>query len=230
MAKKGEPPPKEFRNNPFAALKGKVSVPVAAAVTRMVKPPAPVAPPSPPPNEQDLFNDEMAGVAKLGDDPRGRLGAPEPSAAIRPRQRLSEEAEAYAMLADLVDGTGPFDISDSDEFIEGLGPGVDRRLLRKLRRGDYSVQAHIDLHGLTSDEAHGEVQTFVAAAQRDSKRCVLIVHGRGMHSKEGIPVLKERLKIWLTRGRVGRSVLAFATARPTDGGAGAVYVLLRRAE
>jgi DNA-nicking Smr family endonuclease len=57
---------------------------------------------------------------------------------------------------------------------------------------------------------------------------VLIIHGRGHNSREGIPVLKERLQVWLTRGRIGRHVLAFATARPQDGGAGAVYVLLRR--
>jgi DNA-nicking Smr family endonuclease len=57
---------------------------------------------------------------------------------------------------------------------------------------------------------------------------VLIIHGRGLHSKESVPVLKERLKVWLSRGRIGKSVLAFVTARPSDGGAGAVYVLLRR--
>jgi DNA-nicking Smr family endonuclease len=131
-------------------------------------------------------------------------------------------------LADLVEGAGAFDISATDEYIEGLGPGIDKRLLRKLRAGDYAVQAHLDLHGFTSEDARVEVEKFLVAARRDGRRCVLIIHGRGHGSKEGIPVLKERLKVWLTRGRIGHGVLAFCTARPTDGGAGAVYVLLRK--
>jgi DNA-nicking Smr family endonuclease len=143
-------------------------------------------------------------------------------------RRAREDAEAYAALSDLVDGSGTFDIADTDEYIEGLADGVDRRLLRKLRKGDFAVQAHTDLHGLTSDEARQEVERFLDGARLSGKRCVLIVHGRGLHSKESVPVLKERLKVWLTRGRIARAVLAFATARPSDGGAGALYVLLRR--
>lgn len=179
--------------------------------------------------EDDLFASEMAGVQPLAPDPRGRLGAPEPGARPRPpSQRARDEAEAYAQLADLVEGSGHFDISSTDEFIEGVAPGIDKRLLRKLKKGDYAVQAHLDLHGLTSEEARLEVERFVEAARGTGKRCVLIVHGRGLNSKEGIPVLKERLKVWLQRGRIARAVLAFSTARPADGGAGAVYVLLRR--
>jgi DNA-nicking Smr family endonuclease len=131
-------------------------------------------------------------------------------------------------LADLVEGAGVFDITATDEYIEGLAPGIDKRLLRKLRAGDYAVQAHLDLHGLTSDEARPEVEKFLVAARSAGRRCVLIIHGRGHGSKEGVPVLKERLKVWLTRGRIGQGVLAFCTARPSDGGAGAVYVLLRK--
>ncbi|HEX9103014.1 MAG TPA: Smr/MutS family protein [Polyangia bacterium] len=195
-------------------------------------PPSPrLAAPPPPPvaaREEDVFAEEMRGVAQLPPDPRGRVlggAAPPPSA---PRRRLDDESEAYAALADLVDGTGLFDISATDEYIEGIGPGIDKRLLRKLRAGDYALQAHLDLHGHTSDEARVEVEKFLTTARADGRRCVLIIHGRGHGSKEGIPVLKERLKVWLTRGRIGRGVLAFCTARPADGGAGAVYVLLRK--
>ena len=173
----------------------------------------------------------MRGVAQLAPDPRGRVVGGVAAAAKAPtaaRRRLDDESEAYAALADLVDGHGVFDISATDEYIEGIGPGIDKRLLRKLRAGDYAVQAHLDLHGYTSDEARVEVEKFLVGARSDGRRCVLIIHGRGHGSKEGIPVLKERLKVWLTRGRIGHGVLAFCTARPTDGGAGAVYVLLRR--
>jgi len=214
-------------HTPFFAEKDKLAA--------LVKPPAkptpakPVAAPKPveqPPER--LFADAMAGVQPLEPDPRGRLGAPEPSPRPRVSRREEEDAEAYAMLADLVEGVGPFDISATDEYIEGIGPGIDRRILKKLKRGDYAVQAHLDLHGLTSEEARVEVERFLDAARAANRRCVLLIHGRGHNSKEGVPVLKERLKVWLTRGRIGHAVLAFATARPADGGAGAVYVLLRR--
>ncbi|HEX8953534.1 MAG TPA: Smr/MutS family protein [Polyangia bacterium] len=222
MAKKG----KGF-NTPFDKLASvKLPAPPKPA------PPSPrLAAPPPPPvaaREEDVFAEEMRGVAQLPPDPRGRVlggAAPPPSA---PRRRLDDESEAYAALADLVDGTGLFDISATDEYIEGIGPGIDKRLLRKLRAGDYALQAHLDLHGHTSDEARVEVEKFLTTARADGRRCVLIIHGRGHGSKEGIPVLKERLKVWLTRGRIGRGVLAFCTARPADGGAGAVYVLLRK--
>jgi DNA-nicking Smr family endonuclease len=198
------------------------------------KPAPPAAPPPPPApappvlGDDEVFAEEMRGVAQLPPDPRGRVlgGAAPPAAA--PRRRVDDEAEAYAELADLVEGAGTFDITATDEYIEGLGPGIDKRLLRKLRAGDYAVQAHLDLHGLTSEEARPEIERFLIAARGDGGRCVLIIHGRGHNSKEGIPVLKERLKIWLTRGRIGSGVLAFCTARPADGGAGAIYVLLRK--
>ena len=72
------------------------------------------------------------------------------------------------------------------------------------------------------------VDRFLDASVRAGPRCLLIVHGRGLNSKDRTPVLKERLKTWLSRGRASHLVLAFATARPHDGGAGALYVLLRR--
>jgi DNA-nicking Smr family endonuclease len=188
---------------------------------------SPVRAPEPVTDEK-LFAEQMAGVQPLAPDPRGRLGAPPPPDRPPPPRRRQDEAEAYAELADLVEGIGTFDITATDEFIEGLAPGIDRRLLRKLKRGDYALQRHLDLHGLTTEEAHLAVDAFLTQAVTDGHRTVLLVHGRGLHSKEGIPVLKERLKVWLTRGRIGKRVLAFCTALPTDGGAGAVYVLLRK--
>ena len=81
---------------------------------------------------------------------------------------------------------------------------------------------------MTRDVARQTVENFMLRARRENLRCVLIVHGRGLNSKDKIPVLKLLLHNWLERGRIARSVLAFCTARPHDGGAGAVYVLLRR--
>jgi DNA-nicking Smr family endonuclease len=193
---------------------------------KIVPRPAAPIPEEPTVSDAELFQREMSSVNRMGQKVSGRERPIEQERAILVRQ--SEEAESYALLSDLVEGIGPFDIADTDEYIEGLAPGLDRRLLRGLRRGDYAVQAHIDLHGLKRDEARVRVEQFLHDARLHSHRCVLIIHGRGLNSKDQIPVLKESVRVWLTRGRISHSVLCFATARPTDGGAGAVYVLLRR--
>jgi DNA-nicking Smr family endonuclease len=175
-------------------------------------------------DDAEVFAREMRGVAQL---PRDNYVAPprEVAAAAPPRD---EEAEVMAALADLVSGRSVFDLTASDEYIEGLAQGLDRGLLKKLRQGQFAVQAHLDLHGKTRALAREAVEAFVVDSRQRGRRCVLIVHGRGLNSKDQIPVLKEGLKVWLARGRIARSVLGFCTARPVDGGAGAVYVLLRR--
>lgn len=234
QTKQGKPTKKAkqepaFKNSPFAAQKaalGRLIPP--PPVSKKTEPPTKPAPTKPEPvDDQRLFYDEMAMVKQLAPDPRGHVGvvaqAPRPA-----NWRRHDEAEAYAQLADLVDGVGAFEINETDEYVEGLAPGMDRRLLRKLKRGDYAMQGHLDLHGYVAEDAQDEVAKFLLAARTDGRRCVLLVHGRGYHSKDGIPVLKEKLKAWLTRGRLAGHVLAFCSARPSDGGAGAMYVLLRR--
>jgi DNA-nicking Smr family endonuclease len=183
------------------------------------------APAAQPATDADLLAEAMAGVVPLAD--RDRVVSPpaEPWAKVR---AVDEAKAVEAYLRDLVDGVVPFDIADTEEYIEGAVQGFDRRTLRSLRRGEIAIQGHIDLHGMTRDEARDAVARFVKGAHGRGLRCVLIVHGRGLNSKDQIPVLKEKLKAWLTRGSIGTKVLAFASARPYDGGAGAVYVLLRR--
>jgi DNA-nicking Smr family endonuclease len=168
----------------------------------------------------------MAGVVPLARGSAARVEGPAPAAGGRPL--VSEEAEALAALSDLVEGAARFDVSDTREYVEGSIVGLDPRVLRRLRRGDYAWQAHLDLHGMTAEPARAAVDRFLAEAVAIGHRCVLIVHGRGHNSKDQTPVLKERLKSWLARGRAARIVLGFTTARPCDGGAGALYVLLRR--
>jgi len=173
------------------------------------------------------FEDAMEGVVPLRPADRARVDEPAP-AGTDVRRPVSDEAEALAVLADLVSGVGPFDITNTDEYIEGRVQGLDPRVVRRLRAGDFAYQAHLDLHHLTADEARPAVDRFLLEAYRKGHRCVLIIHGRGRNSKDQIPVLKERLKVWLGRGALARHVLAFTTARACDGGAGALYVLLRR--
>src|SRR5262249_1052243 len=156
---------------------------------------------------------------------QNRIDGPAPSEAFA--QPVTEEAEALAALSDLVAGVARFDITDTREYVEGVVVGLDPRVIRRLRRGDFASPAHLDLHGVTSPQAHEAVDHFVLESFRAGRRCVLIVHGRGHNSKDRTPVLKERLNTWLAHGRIAKVVLAFATARPCDGGAGALYVLLR---
>ncbi|HET6922789.1 MAG TPA: Smr/MutS family protein [Anaeromyxobacteraceae bacterium] len=206
-------------NNPFGKVR--LDPPPRAA------PPSPAPPPAagPPPSDEELWAREVAGARPL--EERDRRVGPR-----IPRRRTEAfhhpDLEALRELEALVSGEAPFDIADTDEYVEGHVSGLDPALVRKLRRGEYSVQGHADLHGLTREEARREVRRFLEDSRRRGRRCVLLVHGRGLHSEEQVPVLKEALRAWLATARFGRHVLAFATARPQDGGAGALYVLLRR--
>ncbi|QDE68121.1 Smr/MutS family protein [Myxococcus xanthus] len=223
-----------FSNNPFKSAiqvmkdqeKKEAQEKAAAEVAkRKVAAPPPRATKAPKVREEDdasLFFSAMDGVQQLTH--RGEAPAPNP----RLPEIIDENAEALAQLSELVAGQGDFDFTGTDEFIEGAGPGIDRNLLRALRRGDFAIQGQLDLHGKTQNEARDALERFLGDSRRAKKRCVLVVHGRGLNSKDQIPVLKERLKGWLSEKRIGRMVLAFASARPQDGGTGAVYVLLRR--
>ena len=181
----------------------------------------------PAPGKDDEAAQFLAAVGEVRPVRRGAHRV-EPAKKSGLPPRADEDAEVLAQLSELVAGEAPFDLADSDEFIEGSLPSLDPQLLRKLRKGEIALQGHVDLHGLTRDEAKGALERFLLSARQAGKRCVLVVHGRGLHSKDEIPVLKTGVQLWLTRGKLARWVLAFTTARPHDGGAGAVYVLLRR--
>ncbi|RJR50852.1 MAG: DNA mismatch repair protein MutS [Desulfobacteraceae bacterium] len=176
---------------------------------------------------QDEFLDAMTGVKPLPGEPRQRVrpGELRSSPAV---PAPDERREVVGHLRSLVRGAIELDITFSDEYIEGSVRGFSHELMKKLKRGEFPVQDHIDLHGLTREEAEAAIKGFILKSFRLGLRCVLIIHGRGLNSPESFPVLKEGLPIWLGRSPVKRMVLAFATARPYDGGTGAVYVLLRK--
>lgn len=176
-------------------------------------------------SDDDLFCREMSDVRPLPSDDRLREHRPPPTP-LRPI--VDPDAEALAMLCDLVTGNGDFDIADTVEYVEGSVVGLDRRLLHRLRSGEFAYQSHLDLHGMTAQEARTAVDQFLTRAYQRGQRCVLIIHGRGLNSRDQVPVLKRRLANWLARGPWARLVLAFTSARLCDGGAGALYVLLRR--
>lgn len=213
-------------NNPFSGVK--LPDPPPRPAPEAARPP--VAPP-PARGREELSEEELWTVAVDGAKPlqdrtaRVKPG-PQPLSVAPPE--LDPDLEAYDELRALVTGEMPFDIADSDEFIEGHVRGLDPRVVRRLRRGEFATQGHIDLHGLLKDEAKAELEAFLTRSRQQGRRCVLVVHGRGLHSKDQVPVLKEALKRWMHTARFARHVLGFATARPHDGGGGAIYVLLKR--
>jgi len=103
--------------------------------------------------------------------------------------------------------------------------GIDRANAERLKRGKHPVEARIDLHGMTQDEAHRALAAFIRGARASGKRCVLVITGRG---RLGGGILKSAVPRWLEEPEFRPHLLAIATAQPRDGGAGALYVMLRR--
>ncbi len=179
--------------------------------------------------DEILFSKAMAEVNPMPSKVREKVPF-RPPVKENPRFSAIEELEAYTQLVDLVAGQGAFELSCSDEYIDGAVVGLSPALLKKLRNGYFSYQDHLDLHGLTRQEAREETIRFVTSSFSERRRCVLIIPGRGLNSKDKEPVLKNSLVSWLMRAPLKRVVLAFASARPCDGGWGAFYVLLRKNE
>ena len=179
------------------------------------------------PDENHLFCEAMSGVDPFPDDKK-KIVRPQGTRTRPSHPAPDDEQEAMTRLYGLVRGSVDMDMTFTDEYMEGSVKGFSRRFMRRLKRGEFPVQDYIDLHGLTRQEAEKEVRDFLIQSHKTGLRCVLIVHGRGLNSPDSFPVLKEGLPLWLGRGSIKKIVLAFATARPFDGGTGAIYVLLRK--
>ena len=170
--------------------------------------------------EREQFARAVGPVERVRDT--GRKTHATPPVDPTPRQRIADEAQALAStLSDELDVTTLLDTDATLAFRrEGIGPDV----LSRLRRGHWSVQRHLDLHGMTRDVAREALALFVRQAERDGLRCLRIVHGKGNGSPGREPVLKAKVRAWLVQKD---AVIAFAQAPASDGGHGAVLVLLR---
>lgn len=162
----------------------------------------------------------LAGVKPLAHKRRApaHRAAPPPEPAQTRRDERAVLAESVA---------GPLSVEDAlDTGIEltYLREGVSRQVLRRLRRGHWVVQDALDLHGMNRTEAAAQVAQFVRAAAARGLRCVRIVHGKGLGSRNREPVLKGRLRAWLAPRD---EVLAYCQAPAAEGGAGALLVLLK---
>jgi len=177
-----------------------------------------------PPDKDDLaaFLAEVADARPLRIRPR--LAHTRAAPAPIPRQSLRAEREA---LADTLSDALPADLElETGEALSYRRHGIASDVLRRLRRGQWAIQDHLDLHGLVVDEARALLGAFLAQAVRRGLRCVRIVHGKGHRSASGEPVLKGKVAGWLAQRD---AVLAYVQARDQDGGGGAVMVLLRAA-
>ncbi len=169
---------------------------------------------------RELFIRAAGTVNTLPDPGRATLTGARPDPI--PRQRLRDQ---QAVLVEAI--SDDFDVStllDIDDQLSFRRPGIGTDVTRKLRLGHWAIQRQLDLHGLRSDEAREQLSLFMRQAQSHGIRCVRVVHGKGLGSPGKAPVLKSKVFAWLVQKK---EVLAFVQARPAEGGAGALVVLLQ---
>lgn len=169
--------------------------------------------------DKDLFRAAMREVRRLPPAP-SPPEAPKPAA----EARFTRSDQRAVLQESLLPPTDDVDLGTGEE-LSFRRPQVPQAVLQKLRRGHYSVDAEIDLHGLTGAQAKQALREFLAEATLRRMSCVRIIHGKGKRSGPRGPVLKHVVNRWL---QLADAVLAFASARDIDGGSGAVYALLRR--
>lgn len=171
--------------------------------------------------EVDLFAKAMQGVVPVngkGRDVAAPAGKGKGLPAVDPAKALR----------DVLEGRMEFALHHTDEYMEGYVVGVDPLVLARLRSGQYSPEKHLDMHGMNARQAYDALTWFIRDAYQKGLRTVVVVTGRGKNSPDGVGVLRPLLQRWLSRDPFKRVVLAFCTAKPGDGGPGAVYVLLRK--
>ncbi|MFM0288025.1 Smr/MutS family protein [Paraburkholderia megapolitana] len=170
--------------------------------------------------DADLFRREIGAVAPLTVPPRASVPR-QPPAPLPVQTQLDEEAVLQEALSDEFD---PEVLLETDDTLYYCRPGISQDVVRKLRRGEWIVQAQLDLHGMRRDEARDALAGFVRDSVKRGLRCLRVIHGKGLGSIGKEPVLKGKVRAWLVQKE---EVIAFCQARPNDGGAGAVLVLLQ---
>ncbi|MGD7035179.1 MAG: DNA mismatch repair protein MutS [Gammaproteobacteria bacterium HGW-Gammaproteobacteria-10] len=166
--------------------------------------------------DRDLFRHTVGKVISVATDKLHLKTSPKPKPI--PAKRSVEHTQA---LDESISVTEQLSLEDSMGF---LSPGLQKNVLRKMRKGHYGLDAEIDLHGLSSHEAKKQLLRFLHSCVEEGYRCVCIVHGKGYRSPDNLPILKNSLNVWL---RQHRDVQAFCSAPQREGGTGAVFVLLR---
>jgi DNA-nicking Smr family endonuclease len=167
-------------------------------------------------HDKRLFREAVRDVKRLRT--QHRVTAPKP----RPRARFAR-LDNLEVLKESLDFSPDDLLVEAGDELSFRRAGVRDGVLRKLRRGEYRVEAEIDLHGLTVALAKAELRDFLLHAQHAGMRCIRVIHGKGLRSGHRGPVLKRTVNALLQKTD---AVVAFSSARPVDGGTGAIYVLL----
>lgn len=170
--------------------------------------------------DADVFRRSIGEIEPLKTPPRTTVTRiPPPPLPLQTRR--DEEAVLQEALSDEYD---PESLLDIDETLSYCRTGVSQEVVRKLRRGAWIVQAQLDLHGMRREEARDALAEFIRESVKRGLRCLRVIHGKGLGSIGKEPVLKGKVRAWLVQKE---EVIAFCQARPHDGGAGAVLVLLQ---
>jgi DNA-nicking Smr family endonuclease len=170
--------------------------------------------------EKEMFSIAVGHVSPLPHKDRTALAKEQPPP-IPVQQQLDEQRVLRETMSDDWDTSS---LLDTDEALSFRRPGIGPDVVRKLRKGDWSVQAQVDLHSLRTDEAREALGGFIRESFKTGLRCVRVVHGKGLGSPGKVPVLKSKVQSWLIQKN---QVLAFVQATPAHGGAGALLVLLQ---
>lgn len=167
-------------------------------------------------DDSHLFLDAIGKVTRLKSDVRSIVPSQKPKP--YPKKKIPEIADKFTLSQ-----TESVNALHAEDTLSYTAFGLQKNVLKKMRRGHYGLDAELDLHGLTSAEAKRELVKFLHFCEQDGCRCVRIIHGKGYRSENNLPVLKNDLNFWL---RLHQEVQAFCSASQKEGGAGAVLVLL----
>ena len=170
--------------------------------------------------QQNLFLKAVGAVKPIPDKRKAQLKKDQPPP-VATQLMLDEQAVLVEAISDGFDASN---LLETDDSLSYRRPGIGSDVLRRLRKGEWSIQRQVDLHGLRSEAARDTLSGFIRDAQKPGIRCVRVVHGKGLSSPGKTPVLKGKVRNWLVQKN---EVLAFVQARPIDGGAGALVELLK---
>jgi DNA-nicking Smr family endonuclease len=178
--------------------------------------------------EANLFKASIGGVKRLPESDRYVPAMPKTSSGTAaPARKLTQEEDDAAVLRESLSDLFEVDhYLEEDPALNYLAPGVGSDVMKKLRKGHWPIQDELDLHGLRRDDARDAIGDFLRKSAMRNYRCIRVIHGRGFGSKSQEPVLKSMVHSWLVQKP---EVVAFCQARPSEGGEGALVVLLRAA-
>ena len=174
-----------------------------------------------PDDDFSSFQDAVKGVKPLKNDRIDLYAHPVNPRPFSDRNQYSDNQQA-PLLSDVRESVEV----TSEEFIFFARPGLQMKAQKHLRQGKVTIEDHLDLHGLTINEARDILLEFINFTQKRGIRCIRLVHGKGYRANSNKPVLKNKVNSWL---RQHPEVLAFSSTQPKDGGTGAVYILIRSA-